>query len=93
MDDTICSLDEFRAKIDSIDHQLITCLAKRFELSKTIGTIKRSKNVDVYQPDRANQVQQRFLHLGALHGMQERFVTHLFELIHEESCRVQRTEV
>lgn len=89
MDNTLERLDEYRAQIDDLDQQLITFLAKRFELSKTIGMIKRDADVRVYQPGRAQEVQARYVHLGSSHGIQENFVRDLFQLIHEESCRIQ----
>jgi chorismate mutase len=83
------ALDEYRTQIDYVDEQLLAYLAKRFELSQSIGLIKREANVGIVQSDRAQAVEERYIQLGTRHGLQRHFVTELFSLIHEESCRIQ----
>lgn len=83
------ALEEYRAQIDDVDEQLIAYLARRFELSQSIGILKLDASVAVVQPDRAKEVQERYIHLGTRHGLHRHFITELFELIHEESCRIQ----
>ncbi|GEO28114.1 hypothetical protein AAC03nite_38990 [Alicyclobacillus acidoterrestris] len=92
MDNLVKVLDECRAQIDVVDQQLITCLAKRFKLSRTIGLIKRDSDVRIYQPNRAKEVKERYVSLGLSQGFQRNFIVDLFQLIHEESCRIQSTE-
>ncbi|MFB5188984.1 chorismate mutase [Alicyclobacillus fastidiosus] len=92
MDKRVEVLNECRALIDEVDQQLISCLAKRFQLSKAIGSIKRDADVRVHQPDRAKQVEEHYVNLGTSHGIQRNFAVDLFHLIHEESCRIQRVE-
>ncbi|GMA65429.1 chorismate mutase [Alicyclobacillus fastidiosus] len=92
MDNSVDVLVECRALIDEVDRELISCLAKRFQLSKTIGSIKRGADVRVHQPDRAKEVEERYVNLGSSQGIQRNFVIDLFHLIHEESCRIQTVE-
>jgi chorismate mutase len=92
MDNTEEVLKACRTQIDHLDQQLITCLAKRFELSQTIGYLKMNSKVHVYQPDRAKQVRERYQRLGVTHGLTAGFMLDLFQVIHEESCRVQRSQ-
>lgn len=89
MDNTHEFLGDVRRQIDDVDKQLILYLAKRFELSRTIGLMKRAADAPVHQPDRAKEVQDRYVNLGAAHGIDTAFVRDLFHLIHEESCRMQ----
>ena len=91
MDNIMNELEQYRAQIDDVDHQLIACLAARFRLSETIGLLKRTADVHVVQQDRATEVKERYAALGTSQGLRQDFILELFQLIHQESCRVQTT--
>ena len=91
MDNIIEELEQYRAQIDDVDHQLIACLAARFRLSESIGLLKRSADVNVVQHDRAAEVKERYETLGTSQGLRQDFILELFHLIHQESCRIQST--
>ena len=53
------ALKRLRSKIDSLDSSIITLLNKRADVSKKIGSYKRVRNIDIYAPDRENEVYRR----------------------------------
>ncbi|MCK4638103.1 MAG: bifunctional 3-deoxy-7-phosphoheptulonate synthase/chorismate mutase type II, partial [Bacteroidales bacterium] len=82
-------LEELRAKIDEVDYELINILAKRLELVKQIGEYKRNSNITILQLKRWRNVIQDRLKKGVEKGLSKNFLIDLFELVHEESIRLQ----
>ena len=52
-------LDNYRKKIDDIDNKIIDLLNKRGEIVKLIGEIKKKKEIEIYQPNREEQIIER----------------------------------
>ncbi len=44
-------LDEIRSKIDEVDERIIRLLARRFELTSEIGTLKARHGIDASSPE------------------------------------------
>ncbi len=88
---TICEskLHEYRQQIDDIDCQLIEFLARRFDVARRIAKLKREHELAVVQPERAAEVEQRYVHRGQQHGVKDEFMTRLYHLIHQETCRIE----
>jgi 4-amino-4-deoxychorismate mutase len=89
MDDASRLLDEYRQQIDAIDHELLECLHRRFQLTMKVAAVKRTVNVSAYQPNRATLVEQHYVRLGESYGLSREFVIRLCHMIHAESCRLQ----
>lgn len=89
IDDLTEKLKQYRSEIDEVDQQLINCLAARIRISQSIGALKLETQVQVYQHDRATAVKDRYATLGLAQGLQPEFMVNLFQLIHQESCRIQ----
>ncbi len=87
------SLMEYRAQMDQIDAQIIALLSERLQLSRKIGEWKQQNGYGVLQPERYARVQNSFISVGAAYGMDEPFLKDVYDLIHTESCRVQRHAV
>lgn len=78
-----------RRQIDEIDHELLSLLARRMEMSRQISFIKRDLQMPVYQSGRwADVVADRMEQAAAL-GLDADFTRALLEKIHGESIRVQ----
>lgn len=78
-----------RRQIDEIDHELLSLLARRMEMSRQISFIKRELQMPVYQSNRwADVVADRMEQAAAL-GLDADFTRALLEKIHGESIRVQ----
>lgn len=88
------TLDELRARIDSLDDELLQLLFKRMLLSREIGELKKEHNVIIYQLDRWNDIlKSRPAEAEGPDPLLTRdFIIKLFELVHEESIH-QQTQV
>lgn len=85
-------LDVLRNRIDAIDAELLETLASRIEIVKQIGKYKRENNVTALQINRWSQLMENRVTLGKKLEINETFVKILFQLIHEDSVRMQ-TEI
>ena len=86
---TATQLDPLRQQIDEIDHELLSLLARRMEMSRQISFIKRDLQMPAYQAARwADVVADRLEQAEAL-GLDADFTRALLEKIHGESIRVQ----
>ncbi|WP_163324876.1 chorismate mutase [Draconibacterium mangrovi] len=85
-------LDVLRNRIDAIDAELLETLASRVQIVKQIGEYKRDNNVTALQISRWTQLMENRVKLGKSMEINETFVKILFQLIHEDSVRMQ-TEI
>jgi len=85
-------LDVLRNRIDAIDTELLETLASRVEIVKQIGQYKRDNNVTALQINRWTQLMDNRVALGQTMDLNDTFVKILFQLIHEDSVRMQ-TEI
>lgn len=85
-------LDVLRNRIDAIDSELLETLASRNEIVKQIGNYKKQNNVTALQINRWSQLMDNRVGLGKTLDLNETFVKILFQLIHEDSVRMQ-TEI
>lgn len=53
------SLDDLRVKIDAIDDEIVTLLAKRMEIVEQIGELKSKSGGTVYRPEREKAIIER----------------------------------
>jgi len=85
-------LEMLRNRIDAIDNELLELLSSRVEIVKEIGKYKRDNNVTALQMSRWSQLMENRVKLGVKMNLDETFVKILFQLIHEDSVRMQ-TEI
>jgi len=85
-------LDMLRNRIDAIDTELLEMLSSRVEIVKQIGRYKKENNVTALQINRWSQLMENRVNLGKKLELNETFVKILFQLIHEDSVRMQ-TEI
>jgi len=85
-------LDVLRNRIDAIDSELLETLSSRVEIVKEIGNYKRDNNVTALQINRWTELMDNRVNLGKNLDLNETFVKILFQLIHEDSVRMQ-TEI
>ena len=57
--DSEVKIKELRKLIDKIDDQLFDLLVERFDVSKKIGDIKASKNINIDDPNREQEIIDR----------------------------------
>ena len=85
-------LELLRNRIDTIDSELLEILASRVEIVKQIGKYKKEHNVTALQISRWSQLMESRIKLGQKLDLNEALVKTFFQLIHEDSVRMQ-TEI
>ncbi|MDX9909188.1 MAG: chorismate mutase [Mariniphaga sp.] len=85
-------LEMLRSRIDVIDSELLEMLASRVDIVKQIGKYKKENNVMALQINRWSQLMDNRVNMGKRLNLNETFVKILFQLIHEDSIRMQ-TEI
>jgi chorismate mutase len=85
-------LDVLRNRIDAIDTELLEILSTRVDTVKKIGQYKKENNVTALQINRWAQLMEDRVNIGKKFDLNETFVKTIFQLIHEDSVRMQ-TEI
>ena len=83
------NIDDLRARIDLIDEAILSALSSRMEISRQIGKYKKDNNIAILQTSRWDAVLAKVVEKGRECGLSEKFVTSLFNTIHEESVESQ----
>ncbi|MFJ6748329.1 MULTISPECIES: chorismate mutase family protein [unclassified Streptomyces] len=83
------SIEDLRAQLDAIDERFLEVLRSRIEKCVEIGYFKRENDVPMMQPHRIGIVQERAARFGKEHDIDQDFLRRLYDLIIEETCRVE----
>ncbi|MGC5343917.1 chorismate mutase family protein [Streptomyces sp. DT24] len=83
------TIEILRAQLDAIDERFLQELRARIEKCVQIGHFKREHDVPMMQPHRIGIVQERAAVFGEQHGINKDFLRRLYDLIIEETCRVE----
>ncbi|WP_341652874.1 bifunctional 3-deoxy-7-phosphoheptulonate synthase/chorismate mutase type II [Blattabacterium cuenoti] len=83
------SLDSFRILIDELDENIIALLAERMNISKKLGTFKKSSDIAIFQPNRWKDIMKKSITFGKSLGLSEKFLEEIFQLLHQESIKIQ----
>jgi chorismate mutase len=79
------SLQNIRTEIEELDEQLIGLLARRMHLAREIGALKDA----IHDPEREQILKDMHSDLATLKGVEPHFLSKLFEVVFEESRRIQ----
>lgn len=82
-------IDAYRIQIDDMDSKLLDLMKKRATISDAIGTLKKEKNVAVFQQDRWTKILEKMQKEGAHLGFTQEFITNIYTAIHQESIHRQ----
>ena len=85
-------LELLRNRIDALDSELMEVLSSRMEIAREIGRYKKENNVTALQINRWTELMNNRIALGEKVNLNKTFVQILFQLIHEDSVRMQ-TEI
>jgi chorismate mutase len=83
------NINRLRDSIDEIDFKLIDLLQERMKISEEIASLKQPLNVTVLQTERWKKMLSDRLSSGEKRGINKLYLSHLFELIHEHSIKMQ----
>jgi chorismate mutase-like protein len=82
-------LSEFRRRVNSLDENLLELLGERFDICREVARYKRAERIPMMQSARVQEVKERCAQLGIKRRLDPEFVTKLYTLIIEESCRTE----
>ncbi len=82
-------LAALRAELDETDGLLLETLRRRLDVCVRIGHHKKAFGVPMMQPQRIGVVQGRAAAFAARHGISPAFLRSLYELIIQETCRLE----
>jgi chorismate mutase len=82
-------LYELRKDIDKLDEEMLQTLAKRLDIVKELGELKKQNNLTILQIKRWSYVFEDRLEKGADLGIDRDFLNKMLEIIHDESIRLQ----
>jgi chorismate mutase len=82
-------LERLRAQLDALDRVLLDTVRDRIRCCVRIADAKRRHGVPMMQPHRITLVQERAAAYAAEHGVDPRFLHGLYDLIIDETCRVE----
>lgn len=82
-------LDQLRSRIDALDIELMELLSARTEIVKQIAEYKKNNNVMALQIDRWTKMMKNRVETAEKLNLDPTFVKILFQLIHEDSVRMQ----
>ena len=85
------TIEDWRHKIDEIDKRLVELFNERSKCAIEIGKIKHATNLNVYDPEREQEILQRIKE--ANHGpLDNESLERLFERIINECRRIEKSE-
>jgi chorismate mutase len=82
-------LEHLRAHLDALDQILLDTVRDRIRCCVRIADVKRRDSVPMMQPHRIALVQERAASYAAEQGLDAGFLRRLYELIIDETCRVE----
>jgi len=84
-------VNRMRSHIDLLDREVVRLLARRQELSLEIGKVKASRGLAVRAPEREQELLEIIREEAELAGISPDHAQQVFELVLEESRRVQES--
>jgi chorismate mutase len=82
-------LNAGRAKIDSLDNQLMKILGERERIAEAIGVYKAKNHIPPLAEARFKEVLNKSIEAGKKEGLSAEFITALMNAIHRESLRIE----
>jgi chorismate mutase len=80
---------QLRHAVDEIDNDIVDLLARRMEVVRSMGRLKRRHKVSTLQPNRWQEILASRISAAGNKGLSAEFISHIYHLIHEESIRLQ----
>ena len=74
-------LEELRKQIDEIDEQIVSLLAKRMKVVKTVGQLKMKNNIPILDKSRWQKI------IKSKKG----YIKKIWEIIHKEALRIEKS--
>ncbi|NMM47296.1 chorismate mutase [Marinigracilibium pacificum] len=78
-------IDVLRSRIDIVDEDILKLLGDRMQIAEEIGRVKNDEGITILQPNRWDDIIEKSLVKGGLHGLSEKFMRAYLKVIHQES--------
>ncbi|HEX2974052.1 MAG TPA: chorismate mutase [Tepidisphaeraceae bacterium] len=78
-----------RHSIDEIDDGIVGLLARRMEIVRLMGKLKREHQVSTLQPNRWQEILASRVNAAGNKGLGKEFISQIYQIIHEEAIRLQ----
>ncbi len=85
-DTEMCKL---RHAVDDIDESIVDLLARRMEVVRAMGQLKRQHQVSTLQPSRFQEILLSRANAAGKKGLSADFISQVYHMIHEEAIRLQ----
>ncbi len=85
-------IEQLRVKISEIDAEIIALIAARQEVARKIGEYKKQHNMQVLDTTREALLREFHDTLCEEHNLSTTLVARIFEILIEESRKVQKDE-
>lgn len=83
-------LGELRSIINALDEAIIRTIADRMIVSRTVGAVKKLYGLKISDPKREKELKALHKKLAAKHKITHKTLEKIFDLIMEESKRIQK---
>ena len=83
-------LEKMRLEIDKIDGAIVQLFAKRFEVVRKIGTLKKANGVEIVDKNRWKKVLKKVENLAEKNGISTKFIHEIYEKIHDYACELEK---
>jgi chorismate mutase len=81
---------QFRDRIDSIDEEILSALARRFDVTVRVGQLKAQHGLDSVDPVREQEKLQRLRAAAEQKGLDSNLVRELFQRVFDEVVKNHR---
>ena len=81
---------QYRERIDNIDEEILTALARRFEVTVRVGQLKAQHGLDSVDPVREQEKLQRLCASAEQKGLDSKLVHELFQRVFNEVVKNHR---
>ncbi len=85
-------LASLRNEIDQLDQELLQILAKRLNVVREVGRLKKREHVAILQPNRWSEVLEKNCKIGSELGLSKQYVIDIWERIHQEALLTEEAE-
>ena len=82
-------LEPYRAKIDSLDDQLVDLLVEREQIIREVADLKAANDIPAVLQDRVDEVRERAVARAVAKGADENYIRAIYEKIIQLSCDME----
>ncbi len=84
------SLAEYRKEIDKVDEELLTILAKRFDIVREIGRLKKERNISPLDVKRWEEILEKINTQAKKLNLPKEFVEKIYNEIHQTALFIEK---